>query len=61
MIDDERRYQQFAGHRDIGQHAQTFQPISGARVGRYTDEFDAETLGHITDLAREGLEAFGYE
>lgn len=61
MIDDERRYQQFAGHREIGQHAQTFQPISGARVGRYADEFDAETLAHITDLAREGLDAFGYE
>ena len=38
-------------------------PASGGavRVGRYADEFDAETLAHITDLAREGLDAFGYE
>jgi hypothetical protein len=61
MIDDERRYQQFAGHREIGQHARTFQPISEASVGRYANEFDTETLAHIADLAREGLEAFGYE
>lgn len=61
MIDDERRYQQFAGHRDIGQHAQTFQPISGARVGRHRDQFDADTLARITALGQEGLEAFGYQ
>ncbi len=61
MIDDERRYQQFVGHREIGQHARTFQPISRSRVGRHREAFDPETLAHITTLAQEGLTAFGYE
>lgn len=60
MIDDERRYQQFAGHQDIGQHARTFEPISDSRVGTHRDAFDAETLARITALAEDGLEAFGY-
>jgi len=60
MIDDERRYRQFAGHEGMAQHARTFQPISAARIGRYADEFDGETLARISELGREGLTAFGY-
>jgi len=60
MLDDERRYEQFAGHREIGQHAQTFQPISASRVGRHRDVFDAATLARIEEVAGEGLDAFGY-
>jgi hypothetical protein len=61
MIDDERRYQQFSGHREIGQHARTFQPISATRVGRHADEFDAETLARVEELGAEGLTTFGYD
>lgn len=60
MLDDERRYEQFAGHREIGQHAQTFQPISASRIGRYRDAFDAVTIARIEQVAGEGLEVFGY-
>ncbi len=60
MLDDERRYQQFAAHQAIGQHARTFEPISAARVGTHRDAFDEPTVARLTDLAQEGLAAFGY-
>jgi hypothetical protein len=60
MIDDERRYQQFSGHEGMAQHAQTFEPISTDRIGRYRDAFDAATIARIEELAAEGLNAFGY-
>lgn len=61
MLDDQRRYEQFEGHQGMAQHAQTFQPISTARTGRYREAFDAETLARITELGEEGLTAFGYD
>jgi hypothetical protein len=61
MLDDERRYQQYAGHQDIGQHARTFEPISAARIGVFRQAFDEATVARITALAQEGLEAFGYQ
>ena len=60
MIDDERRYRQFSGHEGMAQHAQTFEPISTDRIGRYRDAFDAATIARIEELAAEGLNAFGY-
>jgi len=60
MLDDERRYEQFAGHREIGQHDRTFQPISADRIGRHRDAFDAATITRIEEIAAEGLTAFGY-
>ncbi len=61
MIDDERRYQQFAAHQEIGQHARTFEPITDARIGAHRDAFDEPTLTRISGLAAEGLEYFGYD
>lgn len=61
MLDDQRRYEQFAGHEGMAQHARTFQPISTARTGRYRDAFDAEALARISELGHEGLRAFGYQ
>jgi Sulfotransferase family len=60
MLSDERRYQQFEGHKAIGQHARTYEPISAARIGSHRDSFDAETIRRLTELGREGLDAFGY-
>ncbi len=42
MLDDERRYEQFAGHREIGQHARTFQPITADRVGHFRTQLDPD-------------------
>jgi len=61
MLDDERRFQQFPGHEAIGQHARTYEPISAARVGTHREAFDTATVDRITTLAREGLQAFGYD
>jgi Sulfotransferase family len=60
MIDDERRYEQFAAHQEIGQHARTFEPITDARIGTHREMFDPPTLQRVNDLAAEGLEFFGY-
>ena len=60
MLDDERRYQQFTAHQEIGQHARTFEPITAGRVGTHREALDEATVARITDLAREGLDAFGY-
>jgi hypothetical protein len=61
MLSDERRYQQFESHREIGQHARTYEPISAARIGRFREAFDEATQARITDLGAEGLSAFGYD
>jgi hypothetical protein len=61
MLSDERRFQQFESHRAIGQHARTYEPISAARIGTHRDAFDEPTIARITELGREGLQAFGYE
>jgi hypothetical protein len=60
MLDDEARYRQFQEHEGMAQHAQTFEPISDARVGRYRDTFDRRTVRRMNDLAAEGLREFGY-
>ncbi|HYF47713.1 MAG TPA: hypothetical protein VD926_15970, partial [Acidimicrobiales bacterium] len=60
MVSDERRYQQYEGHRAIGQHARTFEPISTSRLGVHRDVFDEATVARITELAADGLSAFGY-
>jgi len=60
MLDDERRYQQFESHKAIGQHARTYEPISDRRIGRFREAFDEPTVTRITELAQEGLRAFGY-
>lgn len=61
MLDDDARYRQYPGHREIGQHARTYQPISTGRVGRFREQWDADRLARVTDLAGEGLDAFGYD
>jgi hypothetical protein len=61
MLSDERRFQQYEGHREIGQHARTFEPISDSRIGRHRDTFDDATIARLTALGREGLDAFGYD
>ena len=61
MLSDERRYEQFEAHRDIGQHARTYEPISASRIGRFRESFDEATQARITELGREGLQAFGYD
>jgi len=60
MLSDERRYQQYEGHRAIGQHARTFEPINPSRLGVHRDVFDDATVARITELAQDGLDAFGY-
>jgi hypothetical protein len=61
MLSDERRFGQFEAHREIGQHARTFEPISAARVGTHREAFDTATVDRLTTLAQDGLEAFGYD
>ena len=61
MLDDDRRYQQFSDHREIGQHARTYEPITSGRIGTHREAFDEATIARITDLGREGLDAFGYD
>ncbi len=61
MLSDERRYAQFAEHRSIGQHARTYEPISAARIGTHREAFDQPTIDRLTVLARDGLDAFGYQ
>jgi hypothetical protein len=61
MLDDERRYEQFRGHRAIGQHDRTYQPISTDRIGTHRQAFDEETIARIEELAGDGLRAFGYQ
>jgi Sulfotransferase family len=60
MLDDEARYEQFDAHRGMAQHAQTFEPITGERVGRHREVFDADAIARMDALAADGLEAFGY-
>jgi hypothetical protein len=61
MLSDERRFQQFESHREIGQHARTYEPISAARIGRFREAFDDATIDRITALGQEGLTVFGYD
>jgi hypothetical protein len=61
MLSDERRYQQYEGHKAIGQHARTFQPISAGRLGVHREVFDEATVARMTELAADGLTAFGYQ
>ena len=61
MLSDERRYQQFGSHQAIGQHARTYQPITATRIGTHREKFDPDTIARISALARDGLDAFGYE